>query len=144
MAEFTPITTQEEFDAAIGERLKRERRAITEQYGDYENLKTKVADYEAQIGGLTKERDALQAKVKGYESSSVKMRIAHETGIPYELADRLSGQTEDEIRADAKRISGFLAPVRQAAPLKSTEPANVSAQAAAWRTLTDKLTEEGE
>ena len=40
MAEFVPITTQEAFDAAIGERLKRERESIAKKYGDYDDLKT--------------------------------------------------------------------------------------------------------
>ena len=32
MSEFTPITTQEELDAVIGERLKRERDTVTKRY----------------------------------------------------------------------------------------------------------------
>lgn len=145
MAEFTPITTQEEFDAAIGERLKRERKTIAEQYSDYESLKSKVSDYEKQIGDQTRTIGALQAQVKGYETSSVKMRIAHETGIPYELAARLSGETEAEIRADAKTLAGFLsAPPKPAAPLKSTEPAAVNAKSAALRSLTEQLTSKGD
>ena len=35
MAEFTPITTQEEFDKAIGDRLKRERETVKKEYADY-------------------------------------------------------------------------------------------------------------
>ena len=108
MEEFKPITTQAEFDAAIGERLKRERETLSKKYGDYDDLKTKVADYEKQIGQLTraaedaakkyaghdKELADLQAKVKGYETDSVKTRIAHEAGLPYELAGRLTGEDE--------------------------------------------------
>ena len=35
MAEFTPITTQEDFDKAIGERLKRERETVKKEYAGY-------------------------------------------------------------------------------------------------------------
>ena len=49
MSEFTPITTQEQFDAAIGERLKRERESLAKKYGDYDALKQKTDDYERQI-----------------------------------------------------------------------------------------------
>ena len=42
MGDFTPITTQAEFDAAIGERLKRERESFGKKYGDYDELKNKV------------------------------------------------------------------------------------------------------
>ena len=83
MAEFTPITTQEQFDSAIGERLKRERETIAKKYGDYDELKNKVADYEKQIGQMNKAADDaakkyagydkdladLQDKVKGYETA---------------------------------------------------------------------------
>ena len=92
MSEFKPINTQEEFDAAIKDRLERERG----KYADYENLKT-------QVGTLTTERDtAVQqlgdanAKIKTYETNSVKMRIAQAKGIPAEMALRLTGETEED------------------------------------------------
>ena len=53
MGDFIPITTQAEFDAAIGERLKRERESFSKKYGDYDELKSKVASYEQQIGQMT-------------------------------------------------------------------------------------------
>lgn len=119
MEEFKPITTQDEFDAVIGERLKRERETLAKKYGDYDDLKNKVADYEKQIGQMTRaaedsakkyagyEKDLadLQAKVKGYETASVKTRIAHETGLPYELAERLRGEEEADIRKDAEALA---------------------------------------
>ena len=129
MAEFTPITTQEEFDAAISKRLKRERETISAQYADYEDLKTKKSEYEAQIGTLTQERDALQASVRAHETNSVKLRIAHETGIPFEMANRLSGETEKDIRADAEAIAKFISKPRTE-PVRSTEPTGNSKDAA--------------
>ena len=123
MAEFTPITTQEEFNAAIGERIKREKETISQKYSDYEDLKNKTTEYEKQIGELNraiedsgkkyadydKNLADLQAKLSEYESSSVKTRIAHEIGIPYELAGRLSGKTEDEIRRMRNLCQNLLA-----------------------------------
>jgi len=151
MAEFTPITTQEQFDAAIGERIKRERETLAKKYAGHEELQKKVADYEKQIGDLTasaqesakkyagydKNIADLQARVKGYETASVKTRIAHETGIPYELASRLSGETEDDIRKDAQTMAQFLGKnTHKATPLASTEPAGVgSTQDAALRQM---------
>ena len=112
MAGFEAITTQEQLDAVIKDRLERERKTLTEKYSDYDDLKEKVSDYEKQIGDLNKsikdnekkyadydqQLSALQTKVKGYESDSVKTRIAHEAGIPYELASRLTGEDENSIR----------------------------------------------
>lgn len=160
MSEFTPITTQEQFDAAIGERLKRERETVAKKYGDYDDIKGKVADYERQIGDLTREAAEkaktyagyestlaeLNAKVKGYETSSVKMRIAHELGIPYELADRLSGDNEGDIRRDAESLSKILTrPNNQTAPMRSHEPAGGGdSKTAALRALTTQLTSKGD
>lgn len=152
MAEFTPITTQEQFDAAIGERIRRERDTLAKKYGDYDDLKTKVSDYEKQIGDLSKSiadsekkyagydstLSELQAKVKGYETSSVKMRIAHEIGIPYELAGRLTGENEADIRKDAESLSKLVSKPA-APPLRTTEPAG-DGKAAALRALTSQLT----
>lgn len=109
--EFTPINTQEEFDAAVAAR-----------YGD-------VANLQQQITTLTGERDTqnqtiadLQGKVKGYETAALKSRIARENHIPYELADRLTGETEEDIRRDAENLSKFIKSVRGPAPLFNPEP----------------------
>lgn len=153
MADFKPITTQEEFDAAIGERIKRERESMAKKYGDYDDLKKRVADQETQIGTLTRERDDnakkyagydktmadLQAKVKGYETSSVKMRIAHETGIPYEMAARLSSETEEDIRKDAAVVARFVTKSKYTGPLKSDGPDGESAERASMRQMLQSM-----
>lgn len=154
MTEFAPITTQEQFDAAISDRLKRERDTIAKKYSDYDELKIKAADYEKQINELSKSMGEaakkyagydksiadLQGKIKGYETSSVKMRIAHESGLPYELATRLCGETEDEIRNDAQALAQMVGRSQKTAPLKSDEPTHVDSKTAALRTLTTQLT----
>jgi len=113
MSEFKPINTQEEFDAAIKDRLERERG----KFSDYETLKT-------QVGTLTTERDtAVQhlsdanAKIKTYETNSVKMRIAQEKGLPAEMALRLTGETEEDIAKDADSMVQIFKATKGAAPL---------------------------
>ena len=153
MEEFKPITTQAEFDAAIGERLKRERETLAKKYGDYDDLKTKVGDYEKQIAqmskaakesaekyaGYDKNLAELQAKVKGYETDSVKTRIAHETGLPYELAGRLTGEDEAAIRKDAEALSKLLGGQKHnPPPRRDSEPAG-DGKAAAMRAFGAQL-----
>lgn len=120
--EFKAITTQEEFDAAIKSRLDRCKATtaeeVTKRFEGYispEELQKKNGETEKQINSLKAElgkKDGsiadLTAKVKGYETHSVKMRIAHENGIPYELADKLSGETEEDIIKDAQTFSKFI------------------------------------
>lgn len=131
--EFTPITTQEEFDNAVRER-----------YGD-------VAGLQSQVTTLTKERDTnaqkvteLTGKVKTHEVNALKVKIAHEKGIPHEMAYRLSGETEADIRADADAIAKFMAPDTRPSGRKSHDPKKTSKTNtdAAFEKLLDEL--EGE
>lgn len=139
MAEFTPINTQAEFDAAIADRLSRQERIITQRYegampaSEVAKLK---AGYQETITGLQKQADdagaklaasekqvtELSARIKGYETDSVKTRIALETGLPYGMATRLTGETEDDIRKDAEALRGMMAQQAPVAPL-ANEPA---------------------
>ena len=105
--EFTPINTQEEFEARVAE-----------VYGD-------IKDLQGQITTLTGERDTLQAKVKGYETGELRHRIAREKGIPAEMADRLTGETEADIRKDADAMANLVRAIKGPAPLfdpNSKEP----------------------
>lgn len=158
MPEFTPIISQEQFDAAIGERIKRERETLTKRYGDYDELRGKVSEYEKRLGemstsmeesskkyaGYDKTLAELQGKIKGYETGSVKLRIAHEENIPYELASRLSGETEEDIRKDAQSLARLMQASEQPAPLKSYEPSGADTKTAALKSLTEQLINKGE
>ena len=147
------ITTQEELDAIIGERLARKDEQVKKQYGDYEELKKKVTEYEASIAEYTKQLEAaskkaashdkqvaeLTEKVKGYETASVKTKIAHEHKIPYELAGRLSGETEEEIRADAVNLAKLISGGRETPPLANPESGKTG-ENAGYRSLLSSLT----
>lgn len=139
MGEFKVINTQEELDALIKDRIERERKSISEKYSDYEELKKRNEEYEAQVCKLSeasksfeddkavfeKQISELSSKVKGYETASAKTRIALEAGLPYEMAGRLSGSTEEEIRKDAEVLARFVTKPASA-PVSSSEPAKYS------------------
>ena len=153
MAEFTPITSQEEFDNRISERLNRQKEALTKQYADYDDLKKKVSDYETQIGSLTKdaeekakayaETDAriaeYETRIKGYESASLKTRVAHEIGLPYELASRLTGESEEDIRKDAEKLAQLVKKNQPSAPLANPEAKPVDSIKASSREMLNSL-----
>ena len=48
--------------------------------------------------------------------------------MPFELADRLAGTNEDELKADAERLAGFLTPKEPMAPLKDTEEPGIAGE----------------
>lgn len=153
MAEFKEIKTQEEFDQAISERLKRERatavKEAAEKYADYEDLKKAATEGGAKLKQLEedlaaakaahqKEADELNARIKGYETGSVKTRIALELGLPYSLAERLSGETEDDIRKDAEQMAKLITP-KETAPLAGTEDPKTGSKDAELRALAERL-----
>lgn len=148
MPEFKPIETQEALDAIIKDRLERQKKTVTaevaKQYEGYLSPDD-VKKHTDQIAALTeklKESDTkiadLTAKNSAYEIASVKTKIAHEVGLPYELAERLSGTTEEEIRKDADALSKF-AMHPQATPSFSPETPPGASSDAAFRALAHDL-----
>nr|DAW39179.1 MAG TPA: major capsid protein [Caudoviricetes sp.] len=132
MSEFKPITTQEEFDAAIKGRLSREK----DKYGDYDQLKTRVAELEEENVGLKstieannqskadadKQLEDLQNQISGYEMANLKTRVALQHGLPYDLADRLQGNDEESFKADAERLAEYIKKSQPVAPVRDSEP----------------------
>ena len=119
MAEFVPINTQEEFDERIKSRLERERNTISKQYADYESLKENnsaltnekatlmksIEEKADEINNLNQQLSEANSKLKTLEIDSLKTKVAVEVGLPFELKDRLSGETEEAIRDDASALS---------------------------------------
>lgn len=124
--------TQEELNQVISDRLGKEKDKMASLTSEWEE---KAKGYESQIANLTKtmeemkkaaanhkaELDERDAKIRGYETQAVKMRVAREFNIPYELAARLSGDTEEDIKKDAEYMKGLLDKQKGSIPLGSTE-----------------------
>lgn len=152
MEDFTPITSQEEFDSRIKERLTRERDSVAKKYSDYDDLKETIANQTKQLEEVQKQLEEatgkvanhdkevaeLTTKLKGYETDSVKTRIALEVGLPYELHSRLVGDDEESIRKDAESLSKQLKP-QTTLPLASTEPTPVNEKEAMLKELSNSL-----
>ena len=149
MSEFKPINTQEEFDAAIRERLSREKA----KYSDYDQLKSRVTELETENVGLKstieannqskadadKQLEVLQNQIAGYETASLRTRVALQYGLPYDLADRLQGTDEDSFKADAERLAGFMKSKESIPPLKTNEPNLGDDKNSGWLELAREL-----
>lgn len=92
---FKPITSEDEFNRILGKRLHRERA----KFADYDDLKQKVVDLEAANAKLSED-------LSKESHRSLVSRIAKETEVDEEI---LSGSTEEELRASAKRFNDRLA-----------------------------------
>ncbi len=106
--------TQEEMDAIIGDRLKRERA----KYADYDSLREKASKYDeieeqskSMLQRETERADGLQKELDDMKKASavreLRERIANETGVPYQL---LTADTEDGCAEQAKAILSFAKP----------------------------------
>lgn len=114
--DFEPITTQEKLDELLAaERAKFEGYASPENVASYEE---RIKTLTAKAAKLEKSNGELTAKNQAHELNALKNKVARESGLRYELADRLAGTTEEELRADAQKLAEYTAVT---APLKSTE-----------------------
>ena len=158
MPDFKTIETQEELDKIIQERLNRQKESLEKQIADYDQLKTKVTDLEAEnsalkvaaektkstLGGHEKEVAKLNAKIAGYETASLRTKIALQNGLPFDLAERLVGTDEESLKADAERLAGFIKPTTPTPPLKDPESPAGSNENGAYKNLLENLNLEGE
>lgn len=126
MDEFKVIETQEQFDEAIKERLNRERKksseATAELQKELDSYKSQLEAYqtkEQEFSNASSQIDELKKKIAEYEADSVKTKIAIECNLPLTMKDRLRGNTEDEIRADAQALIDLIP--KPQAPSRSTE-----------------------
>lgn len=152
--EFKPITTQEEFDAAIKARLDRQEATIRKEYSDYDTLKSegekfgelkkdfekKAQEDAAKISELKKSLEESTGKVKAYEVKELKSKAAADIGLPSYLCDRITGTTEEEINADAKKLyEAFSAENRKGLPGFNPEKPPEKPGDAALRDMLAKL-----
>lgn len=147
MSDFKVIETQEELDAIIKSRLNKEKEAqatlkdendkLAKQLSELQGSMKDISEYDAQISELTDE-------VSKYKRSQLRTKIALEKNLPYELADRLQGADEDELRADAERMFDLVKPRTVATPLKDVEPAIKEDKDSEYKNLLKNLNLEGE
>ncbi len=149
---FKPIETQEELNNLIASRLERAKESVKkeyeEKYKDYDAYKSQVEalnndknSLETQLNELNEKMsafDALDAKNKKLEAENLKIKIALSEGIPFEMAGRLAGETEEEIKRDAKAMANFIS-VSKPMPIKSTEQKQREVGEEAYRKLAKGL-----
>lgn len=150
--DFKPIETQEELNKLIASRLERAKESVKkeyeEKYKDYSayksqiealnNDKNSLENQLNELNGKLSTFDALDAKTKKLEAENLKIKIALSEGIPFEMAGRLAGETEEEIKRDAKAMANFIS-VSKPMPIKSTEQKQREVGEEAYRKLAEGL-----
>lgn len=150
MTEFKVIETQEQLDAIIKSRLDREKA----KYSDYDTLAEKIKNLETENTNLkqaitdkeTSESTSLtriselEKDVTSWKNKSLKQQIAIKNGLPFDLADRLQGDSEESLNEDAERLASLVNVKNYTQPLADKEP-NFEAKGtdAAWRDVVKNL-----
>lgn len=150
MTEFKVIETQEQLNAIIKARLDREK----EKYSDYEKLSEKIKNLETENSNLKQtimEKETsestnltriteLEKDVTSWKQKSLKQQIAMKNGLPFDLADRLQGDSEESLNEDAERLASLVNVKNYTQPLADKEP-NFEPKGtdAAWRDVVKNL-----
>ena len=131
MSDFKVIETQEQLEEVLKDRLKREGDKVRKEFEGYLSPNDAAEKYKGYLSPeaekekyknhLSPEEVAKKdAKIKEYETDSVKTRIAHELGLSYEAVGFLRGDNEETIRRSAESLKGLVG-ASNIAPLASTE-----------------------
>ena len=142
MTEFKAIETQEELDYIIKARLEREKAKYSERIKNLEtentNLKQTIADKETSSTNTSRIAE-LEKDVTTWKQKSLKQQIAMKNGLPFDLADRLQGDSEESLNEDAERLASLVNVKNYTQPLADTEPATGGGVDAAWRDVVKNL-----
>lgn len=152
MTEFKVIETQEELNEIIKKRLEREK----SKYADYDTLSEKIKTLETEKIKLEetiktqKETDKgyvnkiaeLEKTISGWESKALKQKVAIKHNLPFELANRLQGDSEESLEEDAERLASLMTVNNNKTytqPLANVEPESTNSTDAAWKGMLNIL-----
>jgi len=147
--QFTPITTQEQLDAIIRDRVKRAQESARKGYEGWvspEEAKKATEELEKRVKKLTEEAETARTTIAGHESTikryqaaELRSKIADEVGLDRRLVSRLSGDTEEALRKDAESLKTLFGGAGNGATgggMASTEPQGAGS---GWATVAAQL-----
>jgi len=120
--EFTPIETQEQFDAMVKDRVDRAKKSAAKEFetqlkdlesikeqltskdAEVEALKAKISDFESEKKANEESYQGMQKELSELKLKALKTRIAHELHVGA-FADDLKGDDEESIRESAKEYA---------------------------------------
>ena len=141
--EFTQIETQEQFDAMVKDRVERAKSAgakearkefetqlkdlesikeqLTSKDAEVEALKAKISDFESEKKANEESYQGMQKELSELKLKALKTKVAMDAGLPADLADRLAGDDEETLKADAEKLASFVGSKKVAPSFKTEE-----------------------
>lgn len=112
--EETAVVEKAENPDAVRKLIDRERDARKAADKKAEELAAKVKEYEdaqkSEQEKLADERDSLRTEAQRAQAESLRLRVALAKKLPEELIDRLRGETQEELEADADTLLSLVKP----------------------------------
>lgn len=135
-----PEPEQQESDtdyAAEAEKWKSLARKHEERAKANAEAAQKLAEYEdaqkSEQEKLTERAEAAEKAARQHETELLRLRVAMANELPAELAERLRGDTEDELQEDAKRLLELVGSQRKPADLdQGVRAGQVAQDGNAW------------
>ena len=137
--EFTPIETQEQFDAMVKDRVERAKKSAAKEFetqlkdlesikeqltskdAEVEALKAKISDFESEKKTNEDSYHAMEKELSEMKLKALKTKVAMDAGLPADLADRLTGEDEEALKADAEKLASFVGSKHVAPSFKTEE-----------------------
>lgn len=102
------LLTQNDVDGVVEKRLERER----SKFADYDTLKENAgkvdsikSEFETKLQAAETEKSELQKKLASANLETEKVKVIHEFKLSDELAEFVTGDTTDELRQRAEKLS---------------------------------------
>jgi len=115
--DFKPITSQDDLNRIIADRVSRERG----KFADYDDLKAKAGKFDqveaeklTETQRLQAQLDELSGKAEKAQRENARLAAIAAEGIPAEYQDLVHGETPEEFTASAKKAKELLAKVAAA------------------------------
>lgn len=157
MENFKPIETQEEFEEVLKPRLARaQETARKKAFEEFQTQLNEANGYKEQVTTLSKTLEEQNGKIealtaqlgeanataKAFETKAIRTQAILDHGLPVEFADRLKGETAEEIEQDAVTLSGLLKTTNKSyigLPRANTDKPPVDKKEAGFNELLEKL-----
>ena len=148
----TPVPSPHEptFDGPFDEeRAKRTigtlREAETKLKGQVTELAAKAQKYDewenaqkTELQKLTEQLEAERTQRTTFEREALRTKVALTKALPAELVDRLQGETEEELQADADKLLALVTPA-SGAPRASSRQGAPEPRSASGGSINDRL-----
>lgn len=109
--DFKPITSQEDLNRIIADRVSRERG----KFADYSDIKAKAEKFEqleaeklTETQKLQAQLDELSGKAAAAEKANARLSVIAAEGIPAEYQDLVHGDTPEALSASAKKAKELI------------------------------------